>query len=323
MKIVLFHQGALGDFLVAAGALEGVFTSEPGVVVDFWSKREHFSLLTGKGYLGEFHSLDGPLIPALLDDSAWETTPLPGFLARAQQVFVVGQAGSRLLAERLSARLSAKVLLLRSFPPPDHAGSHAFDYISAQLSTLGLPCGKGFLSLEPPESDMFAAQEFLKARAVEAKPVLVHPGSGGRRKIWPLAKWRDLLYWLSRGLSLPVLLSVGPADECLREFAEMMSGEGITVLHGFSRARLAAFTAQCRLYLGSDSGVSHLAAVVGVPSVVVFGPTDPEVWAPRGESVRVVRGDWSERDVFEWDPSAAPGVPDAEVAGEIRSLLEV
>jgi len=315
------HQGALGDFLVAAGALEAVFTSVPDVVADFWSKREHVSLLSGKEYLGDFHPLDGTLVPSLLNDNAWKTAALPDFLKRADQVLIVGQEGSRPLAERLSVRLSAKVRLLRSFPPPDYAGSHAFEFISAQLRTLGLPCGKGFLSLVPPESEMTAAKELVKQRGITEKPVLIHPGSGGRKKIWPLANWRDLLHWITRELSLPVLLSVGPADECLRELTEKLSGEGITVIRDVSQARLAALIARCRLYVGSDSGVSHLAAAVGVPSVVAFGPTDPEVWAPRGEWVRVVRGNWNERDVFAWDPSTPPRAPDVAMARVVSEIL--
>lgn len=322
MRIVVFHQGALGDFLVAMSALEGVFTSKPGTVVDFWSKRDHFSLLSGKKYRGDFHSLDGPFIPSLLDDSAWKTALLPEFLIKTDHLLVVGQEGSRLPAERLSARLRARVDWVRSFPPSDHAGSHAFDYICAQLSKLGLSCGKGCLSLTALEAEIFAAMRFLEERGIASKPVLVHPGSGGRRKIWPLVKWRDLLHWLAGELSLPVLLSVGPADECLRAFAERMSGGGITLLAGISTARLAAFISLCGLYFGGDSGVSHLAAAIGVPSVVIFGTTDPSVWAPRGECVRILRGKWSEREIFEWDPSGPPGEPDPEVLEMYRSMVD-
>ena len=48
--------------------------------------------------------------------------------------------------------------------------------------------------------------------------------------------------------------------------------------------------ARCRAFVGNDSGVSHLAAALGVPTVALFGPTRPEHWAPRGERVRVLLG---------------------------------
>jgi ADP-heptose:LPS heptosyltransferase len=52
---------------------------------------------------------------------------------------------------------------------------------------------------------------------------------------------------------------------------------------------LARWLARARLYAGNDSGITHLAAAVGTPVLALFGPTNPEVWAPRGPNVRVVR----------------------------------
>ena len=52
---------------------------------------------------------------------------------------------------------------------------------------------------------------------------------------------------------------------------------------------LADGLAGARVYIGNDSGITHLAGAVGTPTVALFGPTDPEVWAPRGERVRCVR----------------------------------
>jgi len=53
---------------------------------------------------------------------------------------------------------------------------------------------------------------------------------------------------------------------------------------------LAAILAQAQGYLGHDSGVTHLAALLGVPTVAMFGPTDDQRWVPRGVHVTVVRG---------------------------------
>jgi len=53
---------------------------------------------------------------------------------------------------------------------------------------------------------------------------------------------------------------------------------------------LAGVLARCSVYVGNDSGVSHLAAAVGAPTVAIFGPTDPRVWGPRGPRVQTVGG---------------------------------
>ena len=51
---------------------------------------------------------------------------------------------------------------------------------------------------------------------------------------------------------------------------------------------LACWIARARLYIGNDSGISHLAAAVGTPSLAIFLSTDPRIWAPRGQHVRVL-----------------------------------
>ena len=61
---------------------------------------------------------------------------------------------------------------------------------------------------------------------------------------------------------------------------------------------LALWLASARLYIGNDSGITHLAAAVGAPVVAIFGPSDPAVWGPRGDRVRVLggRGQWPETE---------------------------
>ena len=53
---------------------------------------------------------------------------------------------------------------------------------------------------------------------------------------------------------------------------------------------VAGILSKCRAYLGNDSGITHIAAAVGTPMLAIFGPTDPDVWGPRGENVTIIRG---------------------------------
>ncbi len=321
MRVVIFHQGALGDFLLLLPALEGLFRSLPGVRADFWSKREHVSLLSGKQYLGDFHSLDGPLAAALLDDGLREDFPLPDFILRADRVFIFGQEGSRVIARRLSARLGGRAHWIRSFPGPDHKGVHACDFISEQLVELGWPHRKVFRTLEPPACEVSAARDMLERFAAGGRPIMIHPGSGGMRKVWPLRNWASLLPWVRKQLRIPVILSAGPADECIADFFLEMGRVGVPVVRGLSAVQLSALISLCRLFIGSDSGVSHLAAAVGTPALVVFGPTDPQVWAPRGDAVRIVRRSWNETEVLDWDRAGPCAPADHGVIGQIMDLL--
>jgi heptosyltransferase III len=97
--------------------------------------------------------------------------------------------------------------------------------------------------------------------------VAVHPFSGSPKKNWPLENFLAV----TRQLPYPVHYCEGPNS-----------------LHIENLYQLGCWLASARFYLGNDSGISHLAAAVGTPVYAFFGPTDPNVWAPRGERVRVL-----------------------------------
>jgi ADP-heptose:LPS heptosyltransferase len=105
---------------------------------------------------------------------------------------------------------------------------------------------------------------------------VIHPFSGSPRKNWPLEKFRALAGKLEP--VMPVRWCAGEEDPPLPDAVR------IDDLY-----ELACWLAKARLYIGNDSGITHLAAAVGTPVLALFGPTDPDVWAPRGQHVRVGR----------------------------------
>ena len=67
--------------------------------------------------------------------------------------------------------------------------------------------------------------------------------------------------------------------------------------------------------------MSHLAAAVGVPAIALFGPSDPRVWAPRGNRAIALRREWKEEEVLRWSPSELPDFQDEEIITIIKSFL--
>jgi ADP-heptose:LPS heptosyltransferase len=101
---------------------------------------------------------------------------------------------------------------------------------------------------------------------------VIHPFSGSAKKNWPLNLYREL----AQALDLPVTWIAGPDD----------SLDGAVRIADLSQ--LAGWLAAARVYLGNDSGITHLAAALGVPVVAIFLVTDPCVWSPRGDRVAVL-----------------------------------
>lgn len=112
---------------------------------------------------------------------------------------------------------------------------------------------------------------------------LLHPFSGSAKKNWPLQRFREL----AARLPVPVRWCAGPQEE----LADAVRMDNLYTLGCWIRS--------ARIYIGNDSGITHLAAAVGARVVAIFGPTDPAVWGPRGEIVRVVTGSLEEITVDE------------------------
>ena len=109
----------------------------------------------------------------------------------------------------------------------------------------------------------------------------IHPGSGSPAKNWPAERFAEAARRLSGGR--PWLLLRGPAEE------ESAAWPGAVVAREWPLRPLGAALSRAGLVLGNDSGVAHLAAASGAPTLTLFGPTDPALWAPVGRSVATVR----------------------------------
>jgi ADP-heptose:LPS heptosyltransferase len=136
--------------------------------------------------------------------------------------------------------------------------------------------------------------------------VLLHPGSGGREKCWPLANFVAVAEALRAGGATPCFL-LGPVEIEWWHEAELAGlGRRFPVLRLPAADTLAAALAAAQVVIANDSGPAHLAALLGTATIAVFGPTSASVWQPLGRHVRVVAG----------DPQVSPsdwGIPPSDI----------
>jgi heptosyltransferase III len=184
--------------------------------------------------------------------------PPPGLIARLREFdSIVSWYGSNREEFRERMReLGLPFQFLAALPDPE-AKIHAADFFLKQAGGNGFAVPK--IGCESVTRDDFA---------------VIHPFSGSARKNWPLQRFREV----ASPLSMPVRWCAGPG-ETLQDAVRFEN-----------MYELACWLASARVYIGNDSGITHLAAAVGTPVVAIFGATDPSVWAPRGERVRVVSG---------------------------------
>jgi ADP-heptose:LPS heptosyltransferase len=218
---------------------------------------------------------DRPELGTLLIDA---TLP-PGLLRVELTGFDAVVAYSRNAAlQRGLSGIGLRVVAHDPSPPP--GWGHAGDWFAQPIRSFGAAVPSQTPPASVPTAHETAVARTLRDRLPEAF-LAIHPGSGSALKNWPANRFWALAEARARGESW--LLMLGPAEASLR------APRGAVVARELPARIAGALVSEAGVYLGNDSGASHLAAAWGAPSVALFGPTDPAVWAPIGADVRLVR----------------------------------
>jgi heptosyltransferase-2 len=121
--------------------------------------------------------------------------------------------------------------------------------------------------------------------------IALHPSSGSLSKNWPTHCWRELAERLLEAhADIRIAIIGGEADATVLQSLRSLTADArVSFWENLPLETLASRLASSAIYAGHDTGISHLAAAAGTPSLLLFGPTDPGVWAPPHDHVRVLR----------------------------------
>lgn len=139
----------------------------------------------------------------------------------------------------------------------------------------------------------------------------LHPGSGSESKNWPEQQWAALLRRLMTDTAVHLLLVGGEAEgERLERLARSLPPDRLRIARSLPLPELAKRLRECATFVGHDSGISHLAAALGLPTLVLWGATVAEIWRPQGEHVTVLR-----------EVGGLAALPEERVLQELTGLL--
>ncbi len=295
MNILFIRGGALGDLILTLPTLRLVRERWPDAHIEILGHPRLAEFAVNRFYLNAARSVNhGPLsaffTPRAVLDPEWMD-----YIGDFNLVLSYFYDPDGLFEQNLKKCNPEKVL---TYPPrvPDDFGRPAARHFAGMVEPLGLALGNDVASeVFPSPDDVAGARSFLEGMKPGRRLVAIHPGSGSETKNWPKEMWAELGRRLAREVpGVTLVLIEGEADA---EPAEFIAAAWKDVPH--VRARLlplpilAAVLREVELFLGHDSGITHLAAAARkeLPIVALFSPTDPAVWAPPRAGVRVLRGE--------------------------------
>jgi heptosyltransferase-2 len=285
-RILVIRGGAIGDFILTLPALKALRDARPHAHMEILGYK-HIAVLAEKRFYAQaVHSIEyGPLarffarnteLPAELADHFASFDLIVSYLYDPDRIF-----------ETNLRRCGVENLICGPGRIVENAG-HAARQLARPIEELGINVVDLAERIFPSVEDREFAREFLAS--VPQPIVAIHPGSGSHEKNWTLENWIGLFSPDNRFADLERLLVIsGEADEAQTDQLQReWKNHDVRFARSLPLPRLAGVLERS-IFIGHDSGISHLAAAAGANCILLFGPTDPDVWAPRNDNVQILR----------------------------------
>jgi ADP-heptose:LPS heptosyltransferase len=288
MKTLLHHDGAIGDVLLSLPCIR--FIKSSSSLLHVAARRDMSALLKEIRCADDVSTCDSAFYAPLY--SGVPDNRLGDFLRGFDRSFVFTVNAASPLIPALRSHIPRTVAI--ATVPPDGTQMHVAVFRLHQFGPGAVGAGCHSM-LEVPQKRLKDARELLgltEQRKGSRPVVAIHPGSGGKKKRWPIENFFALADRL-RDDGADLLFLSGPAEDAaaISAIDTFVAGRnGVIHIRIPELATVSALLSLCSLSIGNDSGISHLAAAVGCPVIALFGPTDSALWRPLGPHITVIAG---------------------------------
>lgn len=280
-RILVIRGGAIGDFILTLPVLAALRARFPQARLTVLGYPHIAQLALAGGLADEVRPIEARGLAAFFNPRAEPPAELAAFFADCAVILSYLYDPDRIFEENVR-RCTRAPFLAGPHRPDEARARHATEVFLEPLTRLAIfdadPVPR--LRLKAPAT----------APPSDRRRLAVHPGSGSERKNWPEARWAALLERLAERPGLELLLVGGEAEaERAARLARCWPAGRLLRAQNLPLAELAGQLTGATAFLGHDSGITHLAAALGLPGVVLWGQTPAAVWAPRSERMRLVR----------------------------------
>lgn len=291
--ILVIRAGALGDCLLLLPALNALRAHFPQARIDIMGYPKRWEWVLGRGLVDAVYSIERPGMHLLFCQGREVPENLKSFLGAYDVILSYRPDPDGVFERGLRALCPGRVLSQPPFPPPPPPKVHVADFALRLVTRLGVPLPDASSRLYLADDELAVAQPFFNTHGVDPSRhplVVLHPGSGSEAKRWPLENFAALIETLETQPWVRTIVIAGYAEaDVVVRLPSLLRYANPLLAENWPLLPTAALIAQATVFIGHDSGLTHLAAALGRPTVAIFGPTDPEIWGPRGQHVTVVQ----------------------------------
>lgn len=300
-RILIIKLRAIGDVVLATPVIENLRRWYPDRHIAFLTEHASLDVVEDNPFLDEV---------IILDRARWNTLPIRDrirdqlrfYMALRSKRFdlvidLFGNPRSAILSiltgapHRVGFAFRGRRHLYNTVVMPRGGEVHEVEFNLDALRAIGVPIQTTAPRFPMTDTRRQEARHWLSTQGIQPNtPVIgMNPGGGWSTKRWTPEGFASVADALIRRYNARVILFWGPGERDLVETVLYAMQERPLFLPETSLKEMGAFLSCCTLFLSNDSGPMHMAAALGIPSIGIFGPTNPALQGPYGPGNRVVR----------------------------------
>jgi heptosyltransferase-3 len=276
-KILVVRGGAIGDFILTLPAITALRHQFPEAWLEVLGYPHIVQLAVEGGLVNAARSIEARALAGFFARHGELDENLVDYFSEFDLIISYLYDPDEIFQTNV-AKCFGGQFIAGPHRPEESTGEHAAKVFLKPLERLAI------FEADPVPRLSFKTQGSASGR------IALHPGSGSENKNWPEASWGELLAGLVESTALDLLLVGGEAEgERLQRLSAALPPARVKVARSLPLAQLARLLELCVAFVGHDSGISHLAAALGLPGVLLWGETLEGVWRPPSEKMVVVR----------------------------------
>ncbi len=289
------RNGGIGDTILLSSVLQQIRRQYPDDWIEVMGVKERVDLLVGEGLADRAISGEFPGVESLYTENETLHPQLHHYLESFDRIVWYTARQAITMEKRIRIR-EDQVIRVHPALPAENDRSHITEFYCNALKGIidytDIPPSRIAVTRKEKES----AQTFLREMKIDSSSLLMamHVGAGNREKQAPVELFLRCADFFRNRMPVEILLTKGPADHEAVEDFRVKSNLPVHILDQSPLITVAHILSCCDLFIGNDSGITHIAAAVQCPTLAFFIISDPNRWKPRGDHVCVIQWD---RDV--------------------------
>ncbi len=280
-KILVIRGGAIGDFILTLPVLAALQEQFPLAQIEVLGYPHIARLAEAGGLAHRVQSIEARALAGFFARNGELDLDLAAYFA-GFALIISFLYDPDLVFQANIKRCSDAQFIAGPHRPDETVEVHATQVFLKPLESLAI--------FEADPAPRLQIPRAFETTIASGRWLAVHPGSGSPQKNWPQSRWLELLKKLAATTTLHFLIVGGEAErDRLENIARQLPPTRIKLMQNAPLPELAAWLGSCIAFAGHDSGISHLAAAMGVPCLILWGNTAETIWRPRAREMTIVR----------------------------------